>query len=434
MEKYSRKCSGNKSTSTAVKNNVENIKTKMTKATGKMVKKHALNKGKSTDLAHTIIKCGPKIKKDKKMSTLVQMLNKPVITTPTVTTNKPETITIGPFSVSVVKSVSCGSQYQLILPVLNQQLTSPQNTVYTNTTVLKLPITCRNISPASNISGLVQHETPGVNGNVTGNTTIIPPLPVNMSFTTLLQSMARNSIASSNTQISTSTWNPPAPTEKLQDRSPSSTNCISDNSLKPPDMIINIPVDTGKTPALKVLLKQAIKNQSVKSSRSTTSTQEPPKKKSKTVKQILECENKLGTVNTSKERVVKEDGDCFIVATEGGDKDNSNNNCNDSKSCIDDHLEFDENWSDEDYKALELIKNCGIYRNCLKSLTELSTEDFNMVIDRMMTNIFSEGTNSYGVPFSTMTDLPHPHIWYFPDGQFYILSLQVSYFFMLASR
>jgi hypothetical protein len=418
VKKYARKCSVNKSASTAVKNNVENVKTKMTKAAGKKVKKHAPNKGKSTELAHTIIKCGPKIKKDKKMSTLVQMLNKPVVTTPsTVTTSQPDTITIGPFPVSVVKSVSGSSQYQLVLPILNQQLTSSQNTVYTNTTVLKLPITCMNISTASNISGLVQHETPGVNGSLTGNTTKIPPLPVNMSFTTLLQSVARNSLASSNTQISSSTCNLPAPTEKLQDRSPPSTNCISDNSLKPPDMIINIPVDTGKTPSLKVLLKQAIKNQSIKYSRSATSTQEPPKKKSKTVKQILKCKNKLETVNTSKERVVKEDGDCFFVTKEGGDNDKSNNNCShDSKSCIDDNREFDEDWSDEDYKALELIKNCGIYRNCLKCLTELPMEDFNMVMDRMTTNIFSEGPNPYSVPFSTVTDLPFPHLWYFPYG------------------
>lgn len=406
MKKYARKCSVNKSPSTAVKNIVENVKTKMTKVTGKKVKKHASNKGKSTELAHTSIKRGSKIKNDKKMSTLVQMLGKPVVTIPSsVTASKPETITIGPFPFSVVKDVSGSSQYQLVLPVLNQQLTSPQNTVYTNTTVLKLPITCMNISTASNMSGLVQNESPGVNGNLTGNTTKIPALPVNMPFTTLLQSVARNSLASSNTQISTSTWNPPASTEKLQDRSPLPTNCISDKSLKPPDMIINIPVDTGKTPSLKVLLRQAIKNQSIKASRSATSTQEPPKKKSKTVKPILECKNTLETVDTSKERVVKEDNNCVVVAKEGDD--NSNNNSNNSKSCIDDNLEFD-----EDNKALELIKKSGIYRNCLKFLTELPTEEFNVVIDRMTTNMFSEVPK----PISTMTELPHPHLWYFAHG------------------
>jgi hypothetical protein len=56
VKKYARKCSVNKSASPAVKNNVENVKTKMTKTTGKKVKKHAPNKGKSTELAHTIIK------------------------------------------------------------------------------------------------------------------------------------------------------------------------------------------------------------------------------------------------------------------------------------------------------------------------------------------------------------------------------------------
>jgi hypothetical protein len=103
------------------------------------------------------------------------MLNKLVVTTPsTVTTSQPDTITIGPFPVSVVKSVSGSSQYQLVLPILNQQLTSSQNTVHVDEDIcvleearLFLATLCNNV----------------VNDILTGSGGIFVVLPVRFPFT-----------------------------------------------------------------------------------------------------------------------------------------------------------------------------------------------------------------------------------------------------------
>ena len=87
---------------------------------------------------------------------------------------------------------------------------------------------------------------------------------------------------------------------------------------------------------------------------------------------------------------------------------------------MDDSLEIEDDWSSKNHKAMEYVKNSGIYRNCLKALCGLQMEEFETLMDRMHNNVYSEGPKPFIVQFHMMLDPPYPHIWYFYHGKMFI--------------
>ncbi|XP_063440333.1 uncharacterized protein LOC134721335 isoform X1 [Mytilus trossulus] len=338
-----------------------------------------------------------KLKKKKKipvnkLPSLVQMTQKSTtVTASNATSNKSEIISIGPFPVSVLKNGTNTGQYQLglLLPVVSQQGTMSQNTTTTgqtgNTKSLCIPVV--NVSSAPGVSGTTGKVASNV--NVSGNITKTINLS-QMQFSTLLQSMAKNSQTDMN-KVSISSK-------------------LNDETTHQPNMGINVPLEKGRS-SLKLTFKQKLQVQSKEISHSP-SKDEPPQKKTKIVK--ISTEGKVNTCTDKKtaneENMNKSENDDVIIVDDKKTDENNNLNDNNSQS---QSIELDEDWSDDSFQALEYVKNSGMYKSCLKALCSLGTEDFETVMDRMDANIFSEGQNPFVPSYYPVTDPPYSHIWYF---------------------
>lgn len=338
-----------------------------------------------------------KVKLKKKKKILVNKLPSLVqksttVTASTATSNKSDIISIGPFPVSVLKNGTDTGQYQLglLLPVVSQQGTMSQNTATTGNTgnMRSLCIPVMNVSSAPGVSGVTGKVASSVNesGNIAKTINLSQ-----MQFSTLLQNMAKNSQTDAMNKVST-------------------LSKSNDEITHQPNMVIKVPLEKGNS-SLKLTLKQKLQVQSKEISQSP-SKEEPPQKKTKIVK--ISTDGKVFTCTDMKpaneENINKSENDDVIIVD--GNKTDENNNLN-GNSSLSQSIELDEDWSDENFQALEYVKNSGMYKSCLKALCSLDTEDFETVMDRMGANVFSEEPNPFVKSYHPVTDPPYPHIWYF---------------------